>query len=130
MIVVTRGGEDDSVSGAVTETPDSLRGQCPSGREIAVLQLVADGLTNKEIAVRLGLSGRTVKTNVQRIIAKLEARNRTHAVTLGYEQGWIGLRWAEAALAVEGWTPRCPDCLEFKLPTRRQRATGTSTLIR
>jgi DNA-binding CsgD family transcriptional regulator len=105
----------------------SLRGRPPSGREIAVLQFVAEGLTNREIAIRLGVSGRSVKTDIQRIVAKLEARNRTHAVTLGDEQGWIGLRWAERALTVEGWTPRCPDCLEFKLPTHRQRTASAPT---
>jgi DNA-binding NarL/FixJ family response regulator len=79
---------------------DSLRGQSPTERETAVLQFVADGLTNKEIAVRLSLSEETIKSYVQRILAKLEARNRAHAVTLGYEHGWIGIRVAGPTLSM------------------------------
>ena len=51
-------------------------------RETEVLALVVDGLTNKEIAVRLGVSEETVKVHIRHLLAKLDARSRTHAVAL------------------------------------------------
>jgi DNA-binding NarL/FixJ family response regulator len=54
-----------------------------SQREIEVLHLVARGLTNKEIAVELRVSETTVKTHLSRSLAKLDAPDRTRAVTLG-----------------------------------------------
>jgi DNA-binding NarL/FixJ family response regulator len=56
-------------------------------REIEVLQLVAGGNSNKLIAKTLTLSAETVKTHVKNLIAKLGARDRTHAVTLGVRRG-------------------------------------------
>ncbi|MEM9384287.1 MAG: response regulator transcription factor [Pseudomonadota bacterium] len=50
-------------------------------REYAVLQLLADGLTNKEIARQLSLSPNTVKTHVARLYGKLEVGRRTQAVS-------------------------------------------------
>jgi DNA-binding CsgD family transcriptional regulator len=101
---------------------DALSGQPPTEREIAVLQFVADGLTNKEIAVRLSLSEETIKSYIQRILAKLVARNRAHAVTLGYEQGWIGLSVAEPTLTEEGWAQHALELRHFRLPSSRERA--------
>jgi DNA-binding NarL/FixJ family response regulator len=60
-------------------------------REIEVLQLVAGGNSNKLIAKRLTVSEETVKTHVRNLIAKLGARDRTHAVTLGVRRGIIQL---------------------------------------
>ncbi|MGQ0634011.1 MAG: response regulator [Planctomycetaceae bacterium] len=60
-------------------------------REIEVLQLVAQGLANKEIAARLGTADGTVKMHVQNILAKLGASDRTHAVTIGLKRGIIHL---------------------------------------
>ena len=56
-------------------------------RELEVLTLVAQGLANKEIAVRLGTASGTVKIHVQNILAKLDASDRTHAVTIGLQRG-------------------------------------------
>lgn len=53
-----------------------------SPRRHAILTLVAQGYTDKEIACRLKLSTRTVQTHIAGIIAKLNARNRTNAVVL------------------------------------------------
>jgi DNA-binding NarL/FixJ family response regulator len=58
-------------------------------REIGVLNLIAEGLTNPEIARRLSISRNTVKFHVSSIIAKLGATSRTEAVTLGMKRGLI-----------------------------------------
>ena len=58
-------------------------------REIGVLNLIAEGLTNPEIARRLSISRNTVKFHVSSIIAKLGAASRTDAVTLGMKRGLI-----------------------------------------
>lgn len=61
-------------------------------REVEVLTLVAQGLANKEIAVRLGTANGTVKIHVQNILAKLNATDRTRAVTIALQRGIIHLK--------------------------------------
>lgn len=56
-----------------------------SPREREVLEALADGGTNKEIAIRLGISPGTVKTHVERLIGKLGVRDRTQAAILAVE---------------------------------------------
>jgi DNA-binding NarL/FixJ family response regulator len=63
--------------------------QDPTPREIEVLQLVSDGLVNREIGARLFLSEETVKSHVRHILAKLHARSRAHAVAVGFRRGLI-----------------------------------------
>ena len=58
-------------------------------REVEVLRLLADGLGNKEVALRLGISDHTVKFHISSILAKLGAGSRTEAVTLGIRRGLI-----------------------------------------
>lgn len=60
-------------------------------REIDVLQLLAEGLPNKSIAARLGVSDQTVKFHLASIFAKLGATNRTDAVRLALRRGLINL---------------------------------------
>jgi DNA-binding NarL/FixJ family response regulator len=64
-------------------------GQEPTMREIEVLQLISDGLANREIGVRLFLSEETVKSHVRHLLAKLQARSRAHAVAVGFRRGLI-----------------------------------------
>ena len=60
-------------------------------REIEVLELLAEGLPNKAIAVRLGISDQTVKFHVSSICGKLPARNRTDAVRRAIRRGIIAV---------------------------------------
>ncbi len=60
-----------------------------TGREIEILQLLAQGLTNKQIAVKLGISAHTVKFHVSTIFGKLGTTNRTETVKRGLTLGLI-----------------------------------------
>jgi two-component system NarL family response regulator len=62
-----------------------------SARELEVLQHVARGLGNKEIAQAIGRSAETVKAHLESIFQKLGARDRTHAVTIALQRGIIHL---------------------------------------
>jgi len=64
--------------------PEQLR-----PREIEVLQLAADGFTNREIGHILFVSEETVKSHIRLVLAKLRARNRAHAVAIACRRGLI-----------------------------------------
>ncbi|MGW3401215.1 response regulator [Streptomyces zhihengii] len=61
-------------------------------REAEVLRLMARGLTNAEIAARMGVGPATAKTHVAAVLAKTGARDRTQAVIAAYESGFIAPR--------------------------------------
>jgi two-component system, NarL family, response regulator YdfI len=60
-------------------------------RELEILEMMAEGMSNRRIAVRLGISGYTVKFHVASVLGKLGAATRTEAVTLGVRHGLISL---------------------------------------
>ncbi len=70
---------------------DALPGTTLTPREIEVLRLVARGLGNKEIADQLGTASGTVKMHLQKILSKLGASDRTHAVTIALQRGILTL---------------------------------------
>ncbi|MCK9896363.1 response regulator transcription factor [Frankia sp. AgB32] len=71
------------------EAHETMRRAALTAREADVLRLIAQGLSNNEIADRLYLGVQTIKTYVSSVLAKLGARDRTQAVILAYESGFI-----------------------------------------
>jgi DNA-binding NarL/FixJ family response regulator len=66
---------------------------------LPVLRLLAEGLTNAQVASRLGVATNTVKSRLTALYAGLDARDRAHAVALGYRRGLLDARVDHA--------PRC-----------------------
>ncbi|RMD81291.1 MAG: DNA-binding response regulator, partial [Chloroflexi bacterium] len=60
-----------------------------SARELEVLELVAAGRTNREIAAQLDISNQTVKNHISSILRKLAVNDRTQAVVYAMRRGWI-----------------------------------------
>jgi DNA-binding NarL/FixJ family response regulator len=80
---------DPSLSPALLMT-DAAPGDRPlSEREREILQLLAEGFHTEEVARRIGLSVETVKSDTKRVIAKLQADTRTHAVAIALRQAII-----------------------------------------
>jgi len=74
-------GEDEEVDAPI-ESPLSLR-------ERQILSLIASGYINKEVANEFGISEHTIKNHMTHILEKLEVCDRTHAVVLAIQNGWI-----------------------------------------
>ena len=81
-------GVDSMIAAGIAEhaSDDAL-----SQREIEVLRQVADGNGNKRIAQLLGISEETVKAHMKNILSKLDANDRTHAVTIAVRRGIFDL---------------------------------------
>jgi DNA-binding NarL/FixJ family response regulator len=62
-----------------------------SEREIEVLKLVAEGFSNKRVAAELAVSEDTVKNHMKTILSKLDAKDRTHAVTIAIRRGFLDI---------------------------------------
>jgi DNA-binding NarL/FixJ family response regulator len=83
------GREEQSAEVIPLQPPLRELEQGPTMREIEVLQLISDGLVNREIGQRLFLSEETVKSHVRHLLAKLQARSRAHAVAIGFRRSLI-----------------------------------------
>lgn len=81
--------EANEVSAALNPTSAPNAPHPFSPRELEVLSLAALGLTNKEIAYRLGLSERTVQFHLNSIFNKTGANSRTEAVALALRNAWL-----------------------------------------
>jgi DNA-binding CsgD family transcriptional regulator len=68
---------------------DRLKDLCITKRELEILELMAQGMSNREIAEKLFVSENTVKTHSSRLFDKLSAKRRTQAVQIGKEMGLI-----------------------------------------
>ena len=62
-----------------------------SGREMEILQLITRGMSNKEIALELGISHQTVKNHMTSILRKLAVNDRTQAAVYALRKGWVRL---------------------------------------
>jgi DNA-binding NarL/FixJ family response regulator len=80
---------DPSLSPALLMTDATPAEQPLSEREREILQLLAEGFHTEEVARRIGLSVETVKSDTKRVIAKLQADTRTHAVAIALRQAII-----------------------------------------
>jgi DNA-binding NarL/FixJ family response regulator len=74
---------------AESSTEEFLTGESLSSREMEVLTMLAEGMTNREIASRLEISEHTVKFHVSSILGKLGATSRGEAVARGVREGLI-----------------------------------------
>jgi len=86
---VTRRLISEFVSLHRPDTPPTAALATLTPRETQVLRLVAEGLSNVEIATRLTVTEETVKTHVSRMLTKLGLRDRTQAVVTAYETGLV-----------------------------------------
>jgi two-component system, NarL family, response regulator YdfI len=78
-----------TMSHTTSKDVDSDLVESLTGREIEILQLLALGLTNKQIAARLRISAHTVKFHVSTIFSKMGTTNRVETVNLGLKKGLI-----------------------------------------
>ena len=88
LIVIAR-----AAAPASTRLPTRIRSESSaatlSGREQEILALLADGLVNKQIAARLGISTNTVKTHLELLFEKLGVATRAEAVATAVKQGLL-----------------------------------------
>jgi NarL family two-component system response regulator YdfI len=80
-----------TATAALTPMDDGMVDEPLTPRELEVLALMSEGLSNKRIAVRLAISDQTVKFHVASVGGKLNAVNRTDAVRRGLRRGLIAL---------------------------------------
>jgi DNA-binding NarL/FixJ family response regulator len=81
-------------SGRVEPIPDAGRASPPASgqpteRQLEILQLIADGFSNGEIARRLFITEETCKSHVRAMLGRLQARSRAEAVAIGFRRGLL-----------------------------------------
>lgn len=86
VVLVARARTSARVAGRTSETGE---GAPLSNREREILALLADGLINKQIAARLGISTNTVKTHLELLFDKLGVATRAEAVATGVKRGLL-----------------------------------------
>ena len=82
--LIARGAAEEAA-----DQNDEVAAESLTPRELDVLHLLAEGLPNKAIARRLGISDQTVKFHVAAVCGKLGAANRTDAVRLAFQRGLL-----------------------------------------
>ena len=93
-IVAVHGGRRPLSRQVASNLVNSFQCDVLSKREIEVLRLVAEGNSNQRVGGQLGVSEDTVKTHMKTVLQKLDARDRTHAVTIALRRGY----WESSSL--------------------------------
>jgi DNA-binding NarL/FixJ family response regulator len=88
VVLVAREPRDSTIHARPTRS-DAAAGAVLTNREREILALLADGLANKQIAARLGISKNTVKTHLELLFDKLGVSSRAEAVASGVRRGLL-----------------------------------------
>ena len=88
IVLIARDSRDESAT-ARPARRDTIVGTVLTNREHEILALLADGLGNKQIAARLGISTNTVKTHLELLFEKLGVSSRAEAVAAGVKRGLL-----------------------------------------
>ena len=89
VIVARSGGASRLITAPSTADSVESLGSALTNREREILALLADGLGNKQIAARLGISANTVKTHLELLFEKLGVASRAEAVAMGVKRGLL-----------------------------------------
>ena len=88
-IRIVHGGRKSLSPEVQFQLAEHVTDEALTAAEVRVLRLIADGNANKEIAAQLSVSEETVKGQVRNVLAKLGAKDRTHAAMIGFRRGII-----------------------------------------
>jgi len=88
-VILVAHAPEDGPRPALPTRSDAVAGTVLSNREREILALLADGLANKQIAARLGISKNTVKTHLELLFDKLGVSSRAEAVATGVRRGLL-----------------------------------------
>jgi DNA-binding NarL/FixJ family response regulator len=85
------GGNRHVPAEVASRLAEHLGDEALSVRELDVLRLIRDGFKNKEIAAQLDIAETTVNFHIKNLVGKLQANDRTHAVTIAIRRGILDL---------------------------------------